>query len=540
VSIRLVKPGWFGAWIQRVLLVAALIVPFVLSLSSRAEADSRIHPYGTSDGRASLRPPSYRLRGMGDLVLSIRDDYTRINLWDFAGVTAGAGIDRDSTSLDVWVSGGDGSLDQTQGDGKTEILSTRNLEGAGEGIIRFSETLSMGVNAGVVSQRVAEPYADGLSQSLGQTYAQLMLFGSGRLVGPVLWGLSGIAGSESAARKWWVEERNGSDVNLGAGGTSSRAPNFFVPTDGSLDLLGLGGSLAYWDPRLGTGALYLRYRGEDLVWEQDGERYTYGQSQPRDVTTLGAAFIWDGLGWGELGIDFGREYWETTEDFRFTLSGGSTDKPFQGRGNRAYENRTQEYFKLRLQADVPGTKLTIGGWGATRYDRQHQSPAMSTPNDFNTWVIGAVTRDTLSAPALVKDLVEENRILELGGGGSYKLRQETIIVGTEFWWRRNAVSGTDQDRRPQGWELRLGGEWLINEKWEARLGWNHLDEDRDWLTMLNEWKRDRLSLGGRWYTGAGWALDGYLWTNWWRTAYADPSGPGGTTFDAGLLCTKQF
>jgi hypothetical protein len=539
VKIRSPQPVWFRSWNQRVILVATLLL-FTVTTTPRADANPRTRPWVTTPGAIRQQPPPYRLRAMGDLFLSVRDVHTRVNLWDFAGVSAGAGIDRDSTSLDLWVSGGKTKLDATEDGTTVETFKSLGGLAAAEGVIRFSETLSLGLDAGAISREFVAPYSDEESVSLSQTFGNLILFGSGRLTGPILWGLSGMFGAESAHRQWWQVEREGDNISLGDGGTKLSPPSFFFPDRTSVNLLGIGGSLAYWDPRLGSGALYANFRSEDIVSKQDGQRHVYDVSQPRDITTLGAAFIYDGLGWGEVGIDFGKEYWETIENFRFTVSGGSTSEPFQGRGNRAYPNRTIEFFTFRLQADVPGTKLTVGGWAASRFDRFHQTPAMNTINDFNPWVITQVTADTLDAPPLVKEQLEENRIIEFAGGASYKLRDESIIVGLEVWWYRNAVTGLDINRRPQGWELRLGGEWLINEKWEARAGWTRLDEDRDWLTLLNEWNRNRLTLGGRWYPGAGWWLDGYLWADWWRTAYADPRGPGGTGQEFGLMISKEF
>ena len=105
---------------------------------------------------------------------------------------------------------------------------------------------------------------------------------------------------------------------------------------------------------------------------------------------------------------------------------------------------------------------------------------------------------------------------------------------------RDAQSGTNLDRRPQGWSVRFGGEWEASQRWTVRAGWVHEVGDEDRLTALNEGVADRLTAGGGWQPGSGWVAQLFGQASWGRTDYADPLGPLAKGWSLGLQVGRVF
>ena len=251
-----ISPGDHTRVIGRVSLAVVLFTASLFFPASRVESTPREIPVTTVPGNTiRFQPPSYRLRGMGDLQLVVRDEYTEINLWDFAGVTAGVGIDRDSTSLDLWLSGGREKTDVDEGSIKRETFREEGGVFGTEGVIRFSPTLALGVDAGILSVSRAVPFGDGVNTQLSLTVPAANVFGSGRLVGPILWGLSGLFATESYTLRFWEDKVDGDVVKIGQRGSKIDPPNFFITDRGEVDVTGLGGSLAYYNPESGLRCL---------------------------------------------------------------------------------------------------------------------------------------------------------------------------------------------------------------------------------------------------------------------------------------------
>ena len=498
----------------------------------------------------ALQPVSYRLLGMGDLDLAVRDPLNRTNLYQLGGVSAGLGLDQDSTSVHFRAGGESATRDIERPTRLEEIAKSSGSTLAMEGVLRFSETLAFGIDAGLPSERRAVPYSNDASVSTSSIDPAANVMMSGRLFGPVLWGANAFFAGRNQLREYWSNDlqftRNPwtgetKDYRLVIDGGEGKLepPTFFELTDRTVESKGLGGSLAYQYREFGEAAFYLLRTSEDVAGEQDGQRQVYDTFEERRISDFGFAFIGRPREDVDLGVALGRSTYDGVEDYRFSVSGGSTGSPLQGRGDRSLRNFRADYLDGRVQGDLLVEGLTLGADLRVAYERWHEAPA-TTEGNFNDFVLTSVTVDTLVAPPLVRESVTESRVLGFGLGASYALPNRPILVGAEYHWRRDAQNGTMLERRPQGWSVRLGGEWVPNPTWTARLGWVHDAGDQDRLTVLNEGVADRVTLGGGWHAGSGWTLDAFAQAAWGRTDYADPLGPLEKGWAMGAALTRLF
>jgi hypothetical protein len=524
-------------------LAAGLLALAALVLSAPAEARPREINQTTAHGRLQrLQPVSFRLLGMGDLDLAVRDRLNQTNLWQFGGVSAGLGLDRDSTSLEMWGIGNRSTTDVTYDGVEEEVVKARASDFAMEGVLRFSETLALGADAGLPSSYISRSYDNASNASVSDFTPVALVMASGRLFGPVLWGLSTPFAGARLSRDWLANQVDGSRIVIGDDTQELAPPNFFLPDEGDVQVNGLGGSIGLQHPQGSQAAFYLETTKEDIQLHQDGQRQVYDTHEERHIDDFGLVVIGRNPDVkGELGVALGRSEFGSLEDYRFSISGGSNALALQGRGDRALKSHRADYFQLRAQCEDVVAGLTLGGDYFVIYQHLNEGPA-TTEGNFNDFVLTSLTSDTLWAPPLVLESVLESRVLAFGLGASYgaAVRGRPVVVGAEYRWRRNAESGTNVDRRPQGWSLRGGAEWLPHPRWAARAGWVHEVGDADRLTTLNEWLADRLTLGGSWQPGAGWTGTLFGEASWGRTDYPSPGGPLETGWKLGLQVGRAF
>ncbi|MGH7342429.1 MAG: hypothetical protein ACREKH_18230, partial [Candidatus Rokuibacteriota bacterium] len=492
----------------------------------------------------------YRLLGMGDLDIAVRDPLNQTNLYQLGGISAGLGLDQDSTSVNFRAGGEGSTRDIERGTRLEEIDKSSGSDLGIEGVLRFSETLAFGIDGGLPSQRRAVPYSNDANTSVSSFDPAANVMMSGRLFGPVLWGANAHFAGRNQTREYWSNELEFTsnpwtgetkDYRLVIDGGTGKVepPHFFEPTDRTVKSNGLGGSLAYQFREYGEAAFYLSRANEDVEGKQVGQRQVYDTFEKRHINDFGFAFIGRPTETMDLGVALGRSTYDTVEDYRFSVSGGSTGNALQSRGDRSLRNFRADYLDGRFQGDLLVDGLTLGADLTVAYERWHETAA-TTEGNFNDFVLTTATVDTLVAPPLVRETLTESRVLGFGLGASYALQNRPIVVGAEYHWRRDAQNGTMLERRPQGWSVRLGGEWVPNETWTARAGWVHEVGDEDRLTTLNEGVADRVTLGGGWHAGAGWTLDAFAQAGWGRTDYPDPLGPLEKGWGLGAALTRLF
>lgn len=519
---------------------ALLVVAGLACCAGAASAEPDTRTLATVDREVRLQPPWMRLDAMGGLVLSVRDEYTELNLWDFGGISLGMVDDQDSTSLDLWLDRDGCTLDRKAQGVDREVSRCRNLDAAGQTILRFGSG-AVGLGAGTLSLRRGLPFADQEHTVQQVTQAVLQPVAAGHLWKGVRWGLTGIFGSENSDMIWMRDQVTGGRVKLTKDGEQLMPPDLFSPDQIGVSISGLGGALGYAHERWGEMGFYYRQRREVLEWKQLATRSVYELRQPRHWTEFGVGATVKPHRLVDVALMAGREYYSDTQTYRFSLSGGSNADPLAVRGDKLLEDVRHDFFQARVQGDLSRLPVTYGASVRVVYDRARQNPAAAMENDFNNFVLSEAAGDTVAGPPLVRALRSDGRTLDWGLGGSYRFLEERALAGAEFHSYRTATDGTDLLARTTRWEVRAGGEYLFDERWSGRAGYRHTRGDEDTDTERNEMVADRFSLGA---TARdllpGWVLIAELYREWHRTDYPDPGELGGTSTGFGLQLARGF
>ena len=504
-----------------------------------AAAQPGIRSLAELEDDVRFQPPSFRLEAMGGLGLAVRDTYNQINLWDFGGLPLGLAGARDSTSLDVWANGIGRTLDERTGGVSYGVDRQHDSQYAGEGVVR-SGNLAVGADVGSFAFRRGAPFGDQSHLTDNASQPAFVPVATGRFKGPVHWGLRGIIAKESSHEQLWSDEVQGGEVTLKPTGNQLGPPNLFTPDHRNVPIYGLGVSLGWFEKKKWQAAPYLDYRRESVSSELSTVRSQYGTTEKRDIWGYGLAVIAHPIGHTEFGAEVGRELFSSTEHYSFTLSGGSVDPAFTGRGERLLRNRRHDYLNLRVQADLSNAPVTLGAAYRVHYDHEQIQGMEGRPTDFNTFVQEKVAPDTIQAPALVESGRDDVRGIDFGGGASLRLMDRKATVGGEYRHFRDAIGGTYTLAHAVGWEARLGGEYLVSKIVSVRAGYRHHREDQDTDTPRNELVADRATAGLEYGGWRHWTIEGYGYREWWRTDFPDPQELGGPGTGFGLTLHRLF
>jgi hypothetical protein len=507
------------------------------------------HTASAQDGIRSLaelenadvrfQPPSFRLEAMGGLGLAVRDTYTQINLWDFAGLPLGLATARDSTSMDLWVNGVGRTLDERAGGISYDVDRQHDSQYALEAVAR-SGNLAVGADAGSFAFRRGAPYGDKAHVTNNGNQPALVPVATGKLGGPLHWGLRGIVAKETFHRQLWQDQVEGGEVKLQPTGEQLAPPNFFTPKDITTPVYGLGASLGWFHGKKWEAGSYFDYRRENVEGTLSTLRSDYNTTESRDIWGYGAAAIVHPVTGTQVGVDAGRERYASIQNYRFTLSGGSVDNAFTGRGEREQHNARHDYFNVRVQSDLSSVPVTIGAAYRVSFDHDQIHATSGHPSDFNTFVTERVTSDTLQAPPLVVSGITETRGVEFGGGASYRFLERKATVGAEYRHFRDALNGDFVLAKATGWEARAGGEYQVHKHVVVRAGYRHHSEDQDVNSPRNELVADRVTFGAQYASWKHWTAEAYGYHEWWRTDYPDPLELGGPGTGLGLTFHRLF
>jgi hypothetical protein len=531
--VRLLNPRPF-----RCALAATAVGLLCAASAAVAQPDTR--NLATTDHAVRLQPPWTRLEAMGGLVLSVRDEYTELNLWDFAGIPIGLVEDQDSTSLDLWLDRDGATLDHTVEGVDREVDRYRSLDVAGQSIMRFGRS-AIGLGAGTLGLTGGMPFADQehTTEQVGQPVLQPVA--TGHLWKGIRWGLGALFGSETLKETWMRDQVVDGRVELTDQGEQLPPPDLFSPDRIEVGLSGYGAALGYDFQRWVNAGVYYGQRREAVEWHQEGTRSVYDLNEVRHWTEFGLGAIVKPYRRVDVGIAVGREYWADPQTYRFSLSGGSNADPTTVRGNRRESDVRHDFVQIRAQGDVPNAPVTLGASYRVAYDRAIQNPVVASPDDFNNYVLDRAAEDTLAAPQLVESLRSDTRLLSWGVGGSYRLRQERAVAGLEYEWTRAATDGTERLARAVTWQVRAGGQYEVSPGWAALAGYRHTRSDEDTYTERNEMVADRFSVGVMTHRLlTNWQLTGELYREWQRTEYPDPGELGGEATGFGLQLGRSF
>lgn len=474
---------------------------------------------------------SARLLGMGRLSLVIDDRDDALGLWDFAGNPAGA-FDDDTAStftLRPGTDAADGAHDRFDGV-RRQDLAARNLRMQFEGFRRDRTSGGVfGVVGELVSLRYDRPYDEDVARRQQVGLPAIMPILSGKLPylggGKVRYALRGRFEGEQTVDQYRFMQQNEAGEFLSLEGDAASPPNLFEPDEVRVNTSGLG--VAFAMPvlqrhtfALGIDAIAQRIKGSNVGDRHSTERretkpYLVGQSTI--AGRLGdLEYIADGRAWQA----------NSTQDWRFTVSGGVGSLPLTGRGKQL--EREERGSALDSRVRWSSGALHFGGRLFTRATEETITPpGVDDATSFNAFirslpaVIGA---DTLALP----DSVVANQIDErtFGVGAGLGWTSGRAQVGAEFHWRRDLRMqerfGSGPER--QAWDVRSGLEYRCNDVLTGRLGYVVSQVDEDTETELNEYVGHGPTLGlgltprdSSWDVQAGWSLQ------WRQSDFGDPS-----------------
>lgn len=503
-----------------------------------AEPDTR--NLATTDHAVRLQPPWTRLDAMGGLVLSVRDEYTEFNLWDYVGIPIGLVEDQDSTSLDLWLDRDGDTADHTVGDVEREVDRFRSLDVAGQAVMRFGRS-AVAVGAGSMDVSRGEPFADQRHATEQVSEPVLQPVATGYLWKGIRWGLGAVFGSENFKESWYQDQTADGRVELTGDAEQVAPPNLFTPDRTEASVSGYNLSLGYDFGRRVNTAVYYGRRREAVEWHQEATRSIFDMNEKRHWTQFGAGAIVRPVRRLDVALAAGRESWADPQTYRFSLSGGSNAGPTTVRGNRRESQVRHDFAQARAQMDLARLPVTLGASYRVGYDRAIQNPVERTPDDFNNYVLERAAPDTVVAPQLVVASRYDTRQIDWGVGASCRLLRERALAGVEYGWSRAATDGSDLWTRTVTWQVRAGGQYEVAPGWAALAGYRHTRSDADTYSERNETLADRFSVGlttGR--VLSRWQLTAELYREWQRTDYPDPTELGGTATGFGLALGRMF
>jgi len=488
---------------------------------------------------------SPRLIGMGHLSLVVDDPHSRITLWDFARNPTGI-IDGDSSStLEIGPStAGATSLHDLLGPGFSGLrqdLASSEVRTGYEAWHRRPKSNAYGVIGDFGTQRLDRPWSTDVEKRVHDASPRVMPV----LTGPTprvlydltLYALRTISYYLSSHDRYRAIVRNSVGEYIDRNGDIGDPPDFFTPDERTARTLGAGVAISYRLGALLTAAVGLDRIGTHLAGTNTGGRHQSEIIEDRKFTkspeNSGQATLIGRVGrYLEWGAD-GRA-WKTSAEERwvFSVSAGPAAMPLSGRGTLL--KRDEEGTTMRTRA-----RLTVGGFelGAglnTNYRRvQVFAPDPSDTTSFNHFLNTVFYRnnaDSLVMPDSVASNDYRQRGWEAGGGLSWHAPNRRTVVGAEYHRDRQVFQQELGGLGPEriGWEVRAGLEQGINRALVLRGGYIHRWEDRDRLTLRNEYLSHTVTIGaGLEPDGAHWSLDSAYGLGWSQADFGDPGKPRG-------------
>lgn len=522
-------PAVSSMW-PRAAVVSLGLTALVLCLGAREAGAQFLAPALDRAGFDSrVRSPSIRLASLGGVQLAFEDENNEIDLWDFGRTTTGLLSDRDSTSLDIWLDGMSRKDEHTVETNtfETDRKGTLNtgLLGVGRNPGKFAAGLDLGFvtfDSGIPAQEDVYEDADIELPLLVPTAGGTAFSGKG------LWGARLLFAKESVERNLRVMQAENGDRKL-TDGDVVPYPTFFDVNKWSTSVWGLGFALGWDQKSLGQISLQYDFVSQHVLGSQNTSRRIYETDEVRPINEYSVTAIVSpaSLSWLLAGLTAGRQSVVSTEEYRFSLSGGTGAIPLASRGNRLERNTRQDFFRSRVQI-TPGEEknLLVGGDFNVRYDRDHNEPTTGA-NDYNAF-LDQIAADTLNLPQKVLSEVQELRHWDAGIGASYRFT-DRLQAGIEGRRYNNARDGLSVHERQRITDLRGGVEYKWTPTWTARGGAYHRSDDADVYTQNNEQVTNALTLGAGYAPPAArYGIDGGLELAARSTDYPDPSGGEGS------------
>lgn len=281
---------------------------------------------------------------------------------------------------------------------------------------------------------------------------------------------------------------------------------------------------------------------------QEGLRSTSRVNEDRPFDTGQATLV------GRLGRHLawaadGRAWHVASEQFFFwTVSAGPTQTSLVGDGKRL--DRDLKGTSLRTQARWMSGAFELGAGFGTTFSREIITPWYPTLageqpgfNDFLYQISTRAGADTLRLPQQVSASQVEERSVDLLLGGSWHPPGGRGLMGVEFQRHNTKLNqaGFATGPKPQGWDIRGGGEYRVGPSFLVRGGLNYGIHDQDDLTADNAYRSTIATVGiGIQPPGSRWSADLALANEWLRPDFVDGANTRGSERQMSLQVRWPF
>ncbi|MEY4069512.1 MAG: hypothetical protein RL721_126 [Candidatus Eisenbacteria bacterium] len=506
-------------------LFAAVLLPAAVSAQSLETALNGVDLASTQVAR------SPRLLGMGGLSIAVRDKDNQTNLWDFAGIPVGLGLD-DSVST-VELRPGTGSLSSVRdlpGGRLRENMAARGSFLVGEGVYRNRTSGgSFGVVGDLSSLRWDVPYSGSVERRQGLSHPQVLAVLGGvmpRFLDRHLqYALHLGFRSEKVEETFRSIITNDAGEWIGGGGDAVTPPSEFEPTDSRANSTRYGVSTAYSIGRSTKLAVNLEREIIRIRDMNELVRSTSEMTEDRPWLNGQAALVGRLARDLEYGLDGSYRMSDSERDWRFTASAGVGAIALTGRGNMFTRSERIRESQARLRW-TPG-RAVFAGQVATGFSQVWTDPPKDNdPTSLNRFINEAFNRpgaDTLALPDSIGPVATQRNALGVTLGASHPIG--STLIGVEYRWTRDAHSNSAAGLGPRrvASDVRVGVERPLGQRLMVRGGYVRRSVDEDDYLNGNEYVANAYTIGlGYSPANAAWTMQAGYQLEFRDQDYADP------------------
>jgi hypothetical protein len=485
----------------------------------------------------TVRSP--RLLGMGRLTLVIPEPNNDLSLWDYAGMTAGLGDSDSASTVEFRPSTSAASTlhDIFGQNGARQSLAARDVMNGIEAWRRAKGETTFGLTGDFGLLRTDEPFSQTIEQRNHFSRPRIMPAINGNmpfiLTDRIRYGLRGIYSLENRKEEFRSFVVSPSGEYLDQNGDLLQPQDLFKPEQTEVSTTGLGASARYEaGPWLRAGVGFDAMKSE-IRSMNVGIRHGSFIDEDRPVL-MGQAVLRGLIGSHFEWIADGRTWTSNSEpSWRFTTSAGQGATPLSGRGKLL--ERDEEGQSVRSRVRLFSGPIELGGSFHSGYRKIDITPP--DPNDrssfnyFRNITFHRQNADSIFLPDSVVANSFERRSWEAGVGASWRAPWRGALIGVEY---HMAEASDEQVLNGEGpkrkrWDVRTGVELPLGEVLTGRGGFIYRSDDRDDLTLNNEFVSNAVTLGlGVRPPGRSWAIESGYAYEWFRGDYPDPISTRGT------------
>jgi hypothetical protein len=474
-----------------------------------------------------LTQPSLRLSMLGGVSLLFDDENNELNLWDFGGSSLGLLSDRDSTSFDFFFTSGSSATKHTVGTVDREIQRASGLNAGLQAVGRSPGKFALGVDAGYLVGETGIPAQTGIYQSRSSnTPVAIPVLNGTAFGGKWGYGIRFAFTNSSINNDLKTETEKDGEILLQDGDVVGSPP--FDITEGKIHASGLGLGIGYTPSKTFNVALNFDELNNKVHGSNNNARRVYELDEPQNSGEWSLTAI-ARPSWVVIGAQIGRRSFDSSQEYRFSQSGGLNGPPLVSRGDRLLRDFRQDWLRSRVLLNPTSLpNLAVAGDLSIRYDRDQVDPA-TTPGNYNEFLVD-LSIDTLQLGPAVTSTLDELRHWNAGLGASYRLTTR-LQFGAEGHRYNTALDGPLVHSRQKLTDLKAGAEYVVSSTWTGRAGYSHRSADDDVYTLQNETVTNLATFGaGYARPGTQYSLDAGFEFGKRDSNYPDPTKTTGSLF----------